>query len=218
MPISSLPFARGSANTSLLSKVGLLFSFDMMAAAAGCYYGQGITNTWELLGLVLGSFALLFIVKALESVNKVLAILGATFFAYVVGLWCGPGLAHYSHVLGWSTVALSFLGTSLVMVVLGGIGAFSGRDFSSWGTFLFQALLGLIVVRLILIFLPAMSVTAIFSGLAGVVLFSGYFIYDFYKASHDEDTWEKAVDHSINIFLDFINVFFSSLEAESGGK
>jgi FtsH-binding integral membrane protein len=190
----------------------------MIAAAAGSYCGQGITNTWEILGLFLGSLVLLFVVKALESVSKILAILGAVFFAYVVGLWCGPALAHYSHVLGWATVALSFLGTSLVMVVFGGIGAFSGRDFSSWGPFLFQALIGLIVVRFILLFLPGMSAGAIFSGLAGVVLFSGYFIYDFYKASHDENNWDNAIDHSINIFLDFINVFFSLLEVESGGK
>jgi FtsH-binding integral membrane protein len=218
MPISSIPRAKGSVNIALLSKVCLLFSFEMIAAAAGSYFGRGITGGWELLGLFLGSMVMLIVVKVLESESKVLATFGATFFAFLIGLWCGPSLAHYSHTLGWSTVALSFLGTVLVMILFGGIGAFSGRDFSSWGPFLFQSLIGLIVARIIFLFLPAMSFTAILSGLAGALLFSGYFVYDFYKAAHDENTWENAIDHSINIFLDFINMLFSLLSLESGRK
>jgi FtsH-binding integral membrane protein len=202
----------------LLSKVGLLFSIDLIAAAYGSYLGKDIQSFWALIGLVVLSFVLLFAVKIVEQANKFAGILLAAGFALTVGLWSGPALLHWSHVLGWQTVAFSFLGTCLAMTVFGGIGAFSGRDFSSWGPFLFQALLGLLIFRIILMFLPTMSGTSILSGLAGVVLFSGYFIYDFYRAAHDANTWENAIDHSIEIFLDFVNFLFSLLQLESKGK
>lgn len=219
MYASSLPRAEGSANVSLLSKVGLLFSFDMIAAAVGSYNGSSITSGLAFWGLVIASFGMLIITQVFNSANnKSMAIFCAVIFAYLVGCWCGPCIAAFGHGLGWSTVAFAFLGTTLAMVVFGGIGAFSGRDFTSWGPFLFQALIGLIVARLIFLFLPGMSSTSIVSGLLGIVVFSGYFVYDFFKASHGENTWNNAIDHSLSIFLDFVNFFLSLLELFSGSK
>ncbi|MGH9423708.1 MAG: hypothetical protein ACRD3J_27285, partial [Thermoanaerobaculia bacterium] len=119
MPFNSLPQASSSANTSLLSKVGLLFSIDMIAGAYGAYCGQGITSGWAVLGLFAASIVMLFVIKGLEQANTVLAAIAATGFSWLIGLMVAPAIVMHAHNIGWSAVALAFLGTSLAMVLFG---------------------------------------------------------------------------------------------------
>lgn len=47
--------------------------------------------------------------------------------------------------------------------------------------------------------------------LLGMVISSGYFIFDFFRLGHTENTWEKAIQLKMSIYLDFLNCCSSTL-------
>src|SRR5438874_988725 len=93
--------ALGGANTSLLSKVGLLFAIDMFCGAYGAYMGRNITSNWAVLGLFVVAVLLLIGVKALEGVSNVAASALASVFAYTAGVMVAPAITMHVRHGGW---------------------------------------------------------------------------------------------------------------------
>jgi len=181
--------------SGLFSKVCLLLTPGLALTALGAYAGQGITNGWHILVLALlflgGSFA----ARAIARWNKFYGFITLMVWTFITGLFLGRG----------NTVFLAFPWVVGITAGCGAIGALSGRDFSNWGNWLLFALLGLIVAGIVNIFVSFGSVgTMIFSGI-GMVVFAGFFIFDFFRLSRSENTWDSAFDLTINLFLDYLN-------------
>lgn len=189
----------------LLSKVSLLLSLSMGVTALGCYVGAGITSLAAVivLGLLFffGSFGVMLASKA----GPVPGTIALALWTFVTGLFLGPTMNMYVQELGWQTVFLSFIGTGGVMAACGAVGAFSGRDFSGMGKWLTIGLLVLILVGVVNIFVGFSSGVTIIYCLAGMAIFAGYFIYDFFRMSQSENTWENAFICTIQSYLNFIN-------------
>lgn len=102
------------------------------------------------------------------------------------------------------TASVTF-GTALV-------GLYSGVDFSFMGKFLLIALILLVIVNIFRLFVRIDGVGRKVIAMFGVVLFTLYLVYDFNKITLKDNSWINAVDISIDIYLDIINLFLYILD------
>lgn len=196
-------------SNSLMAKVMMLLSGSLVISSIGTYMGLGITSGWVLLGLFIFLLVGIFGVAAMARVSPALGVAGLAVWTFVDGLAIGPAVNMYAATIGWQTVTFSFMGTAGIMAAFGCYGAFSGRDFSAMGKWLFFGLLGLIVVGIIAMFTGFGHSFNLLYSIAGMVIFAGYFVYDFFRLSRAEDTDFNAVMITMGIYLDFVNFWLS---------
>ena len=114
--------------------------------------------------------------------------------------------------------------TSTFLVTAGTFGAMSlygyttKKDLTSWGSFLFMGLIGLIIASVVNMFMQNSMMSTIIS-YAGVLIFVGLTAYDTQKIKEmniignegtDEDT-KEAIRGALTLYLDFINLFLMLL-------
>lgn len=198
--------------TTLMTKVAVLLAGCMGIGGLGAYFGRNIRT--------LGAFIILALVFVFGTIGVIygahlspvlgVALLGG--WTFVSGLLLGPVVQMYSERLGWQTVAGAYVGTGGVMTACGLFGAYSGIDFSFLGGILFFGLLGLVLVGFISIFWRLSRTGSIVESIVGMLIFSGYFIYDFFRIAKSANTWENAVQLTMSIYLDFMNFFLYLLQ------
>jgi FtsH-binding integral membrane protein len=114
--------------------------------------------------------------------------------------------------------------TSTFLVTAGTFGAMSlygyttKKDLTSWGSFLFMGLIGIIIASVVNIFMQSSMMHMIIT-YAGVLIFVGLTAYDTQKIKEmnilgnegtDEDT-KEAIRGALTLYLDFINLFLMLL-------
>jgi hypothetical protein len=131
----------------------------------------------------------------------------------------------YSALTGltFSILFMVFTGASIASTFLICAGMFAGvsvfgyvtkMDLSKFGTYLFMALIGLIIASVVNIFLKSTMMAWIMS-IAGVIIFTGLTAYDTQKIKQmsqvtdfDSEQGKKAaVIGALALYLDFINLF-----------
>lgn len=198
--------------TGLFVKVMFLLVLNMLGGAAGAYFGRNIRSLGAWIGAALGFVFGTIAVLMLASVNPLAGVVLMVAWSFLSGLVIAPALQRYKETLGWHTVMLAFLGTGGVMAVCGAVGALSGIDFSFLSGILMFALLGLIIFGIVSIFVKMSRTVSIVEAIVGMVVFAGYFIFDFFRLSKSEDTWANAVGLSMNLYLDFLNFLLYLLQ------
>lgn len=197
--------------TTLMTKVFLLLSGCLACGGLGAYVGRNIRDIVTILGLALAFLVGTFVVWYSAGVSPVVGVTLLAVWTFISGLFSAPSLQHYKERLGWETVARVFLGSAAVMAGLGAFGALSGIDFSWMGGILFFLLSILLLVSLVSLFVRLGRKAAIADSIAGLIVFSGYFIYDFFRVTRVENTWEHAVQATMSIYLDFINFAWDAM-------
>ncbi len=114
--------------------------------------------------------------------------------------------------------------TSTFLVTAGTFGAMSfygyttKKDLTSWGSFLFMGLVGIIIASVVNIFLQSSAMYWVIT-YAGVLIFVGLTAYDTQKIKEmnilgnegtEEDT-KEAIRGALTLYLDFINLFLMLL-------
>lgn len=91
------------------------------------------------------------------------------------------------------------------------------RDLSSWGSFLFMGLIGLIISSIVNIFLVSSALNFAISA-AGVLVFAGLTAYDtqrikevYYMSGDSAVASRNAIMGALSLYLDFINLFLMLL-------
>lgn len=162
-------------------------------------------SLWMILLVGLG-IPLVGILLASASTNPGISFLGYLMVAIPFGMLLGPVLNSYSPEI----VERAMLYTAAVTLVMGVAGLLYPGFFAKIGGALFVALIGLVVVRLISLFVPALAnMTLIDYAAAGI--FSLYIGYDMHRASVMPHTLDNAVDTALSLYLDIINLFMSLL-------
>lgn len=200
------------AETTLLTKVALLLACCMMIGAGGTYFGRNVRSLGAFIGLAILFIAGTIGVYFAAAVSPAVGVGVLFLWTFISGLFIGPAVQSYAERLGWQTVCLAYAGTSGVMAVTGCIGMFSGVDFSGMGTYLMFGLFGLIIAGVIGIFVRMSRTVNIVYSLIGMVVFAGYFLFDFFRLTQSQNTWEDAVRLTMTIYLDFINFFLYLLQ------
>ncbi len=127
----------------------------------------------------------------------------------------------------FSTIFLAYTASSITsafVVTAGTFGAMSlygattKKDLTSWGSFLFMGLIGIIIASVVNIFLNSSAIYWI-TTYAGVLIFTGLTAYDTQmiikmniigNEGTDEDT-KEAISGALKLYLDFINLFLMML-------
>ena len=126
-------------------------------------------------------------------------------------------LSHDKYNQEWQNVVFQAMaGTTLAVIIAGAIVAYIPTDFSFLGTFLFIALLALIVVEVLNAFIFKSERRRIMYSYFGVVIFSLYLIYDFNSLEKaiaaGDNSWGTAIKIAVNLYLDIINLFLDLLK------
>ena len=112
----------------------------------------------------------------------------------------------------WQDIVFqAMLGTTLAVFCTCTLVFLSDIDFSFLGMFLFIALLLLIIVGLLNVFIFKSSKVSLIKAYFGVLIFTGYLIFDFNRLeslmAQGETSWSAAIEIAVKLYLDIINLF-----------
>lgn len=198
---SSSMSARGFYGTlGLLVAFGLWLS-SIMAAEFTAWHPSIVMILLVGLGI-----PILGILIATMSDNPVISFIGYLMVAVPFGMLLGPTLNAYSP----EVVQKAMFYTAATTLVMGVAGVLYPGFFSRIGGALFMALIGLLVVRVIGLFVPSLGNMSVIDYIAAGI-FSLYIGYDMHRASVMPHTLDNAVDAALSLYLDIINLFLSLL-------
>ena len=133
----------------------------------------------------------------------------------LIGIGLGGIVFAYGRIPdGMTTVAKAFLITSATFGALSLWGYTTKRDLTGMGTFLFMAVIGLIIASVVNMFMQSSMMSYIIS-VAGVVIFAGLTAYDtqrlkfmYYELQgNSRGMAVPATQGALALYLDFINLF-----------
>ena len=116
------------------------------------------------------------------------------------------------------SIATTFVVTAGMFGAMSFYGATTKKDLTSWGSFLFMGLIGIIIASVVNIFMQSSAMHWIIT-YAGVLIFTGLTAYDTQKILRmnilgnegtEEDT-KEAISGALRLYLDFINLFLMML-------
>lgn len=201
------------ARSSLARKVMAFTFFSILAAMAGCYVGMGLNlrfggGMWLLFFIL--EIGLIFATAALKDKTPINFVLLYS-FAAVTGLAISP-LIDILTGAGYSGIVFQALGITAGLCLALTVYAWTTkRDFSGIGPFLFIAVIGLLLVGLLNFFIRSELLHMVYL-YAGVIIFSGYMLFDVQQVKKYPDTIGNAVMLSINIYLNIYNLFLFILQ------
>lgn len=121
-----------------------------------------------------------------------------------------PAIGHYASEIGADMV---FLGLGITVVLFGALSLYAYKtkeDFTNMGTFLFLSLLALILLSIAGFFIDATLFHMVLA-FAGIVIFSGYILYDISCMKRADFTEEDVPMAVLDLLLDFINILLDVL-------
>jgi len=170
-----------------------------------------------LYGLLIAELGMVFYLSA--RVQKISAQAAtAIFLGYSAlnGVTLSTILLYYTA----SSVAATFFVTAGMFGAMAVYGFVTKKDLSSWGSFLFMGLIGIIIASVVNIFLGSSMMSWVISGI-GVIIFTGLTAYDVKQitrmgAQGIMDGGEAAIRKgaimgALKLYLDFINLFLMLL-------
>jgi len=211
------------ARSSFLSQV---YGWMCAGLAITGLVAYGTSQNEALLHAVLGN-QILFIALILAQLGAVIAISAAfekLSFAAAAGLFVA-----YSALSGLtlSVIFLVYTQTSIASVFLITAGTFGAvsfygmttkRELSSWRSYLFMGLIGIVIASVVNMFLRSDGLSLAISYVA-VLLFTGLAAYDTQQLmrvhqsgrAHGRAGAKLAVYGALKLYLDFINLFLALL-------
>ncbi|OCS90902.1 hypothetical protein A6K76_01430 [Caryophanon latum] len=191
-----------------MRRVMRTFALMWALTAVGLWLGSMLPESVRL-PVSIGTFILLIIMIFVRKVR----ILNAMAYAIpvLIGITLFWTTQFYIEQLGTQLV-LTVFGATIAMFVLLGVIGWAMPDIHHMGSYLFAALLVLIVFMFIFISVPVSNVVALGFACAVVLLFVLYTIYDFNQMRYGHIEEQEVVVHALNLYLDFINLFVRVLE------
>jgi uncharacterized protein len=171
-----------------------------------------LTMEWRI-PLLLAELGLVFVLSLLAPrlSGPVAAVM---FMAYAA--MTGMTLSIYFLIYTEGSIGQAFLLTAGIFGGMSIYGTVTKKDLSSWGSFLFMGLFGVIIAGLVNLFLRSDALSFVAS-CACVVVFTGLTAYDTQKLRqmHATTGYSSAASVSIvgalTLYLDFINLFLALL-------
>ena len=169
-------------------------------------------NRFVFYGLLLAEVGLVMYLSAC-LMEMSFAKAGILFVLY--SILNGATLSCVFFVYTTESIAVTFFVTAGMFGALALLGTFIKRDLSSFGRFLYMALIGLIIASVVNLFFASSTLYWI-TTYAGVFIFIGLTVYDtkkirellsLYGEERNEESMKMALIGSLQLYLDFINLF-----------
>lgn len=179
-------------------------------------------NKLVFYGLIIAQFGLVIALSA--AINRMTAATATLMFCVYAAL-SGLTFASIFVVYTQSSIASTFFITAGTFGVMSVYGRVTQKDLSSWGSFLFMGLIGIIIASVVNIFLKSPAMTWVVS-CAGVLIFTGLTAYDTHSLkvlaqkgfAHSEERNKVAIVGALKLYLDFINLFLMLLRLLGGNR
>ena len=209
---------------SFISKVYRWMGFGLLLTALAAYLAASsesfvymlAENSMLFYGLIIGEFGLVIYLSTRIQKMSAEAAAGA-FIVYSIlnGLTLSLILLMYTG----ESIASTFLSTALTFGAMSAFGYFTKRDLTTMGSYLYMALIGLIIASVVNMFWANSTMYWIIS-YVGILIFVGLTAYDTQKIKKigasinmdDTQTTQKlAIMGALALYLDFINLFLMLL-------
>ena len=168
-------------------------------------------NRLVFFGLILAQLGLVIALSA-AATRLSAATAGGLFLLY--SALNGVTLSVVLLVYTGASVAMAFVSTAGTFAAMSIYATVTRRDLSSWGSFLFMGLIGVVIASVVNIFLHSSMVTFVVSCMS-VVVFTGLTAYDTQKlrafARAGGGGGAMAVNGAHALSLDFVNLFLALL-------
>lgn len=203
-------------NAYLIKIYGWMF-ITMIVAGISAGFGSVshlFVGSWMPIILAIIGWIPMWFVYRHAATDPAEGVLGLIAFAVIDGLSLSGIFLYYTG----QDLSMAFVSSAIVFAVMSGIGMITQRDLSQLGTQLFGALIALIVVSIISLFF-ANSFILLFIDVVGVIIFSGFSIFDTNQAIKIFDKYKGqasvtglALMSAMNLFIDFENLFIDLLQ------
>jgi len=168
-------------------------------------------NRLVFFGLMIGELALVFTLSG--AINR-LSAAAATIIFIAYSALNGVTLSILALIYTANSIASTFVITAGMFGAMSIYGYMTRRDLTSWGSFLFMGLIGIIIASVVNIFVGSSAVSWVVSGI-GVIVFTGLTAYDTWKikalAAQGNTGRKPAILGALTLYLDFINLFLMLL-------
>ena len=182
---------------------------SMWAASSQAYLQFIMQNPWSIWALLIVEIGLVIAISA--GINKFSSgVCTALFYGYAAinGLALSPIFLVYTA----TSIAKAFFISAGMFAGMSVYGAFTNKDLSKFGNFLFMALIGLIIASVVNIFTHSSKLDWLLS-IAGILIFVGLTAVDTQKIKQmaenmpEEHVSRLATIGALTLYLDFINLF-----------
>ncbi len=174
-------------------------------------FGAITGNRLVFYGLMIGELALVFTLSG--AINRLSATTATLLFVAYSAL-NGVTLSVVAVVYTANSIASTFVITAGMFGAMSLFGYMTRRDLTSWGSFLFMGLIGVVIASVVNIFMASSAVSWVISGI-GVIVFTGLTAYDTWKikalAAGGTEGRKPAILGALTLYLDFINLFLMLL-------
>jgi len=203
--------AKTGIQPTFFGKVMTFFALAVFMSAVGTY----VTMTYWIKYFIEAP-ALIFVVFVVElaivltsrlwSTRKPLNRILFALFAFITGMTLAPIIAVLAESPAGAAILYKALGATGLMFTATAIFGWTTKfNLSGLRGFLLMSLIGMIIVGVIGIFIPwGRGFEIVYAGI-GVILFSGYTMYDFQKIKNYPE--DRYIDAALNLYLDIFNMF-----------
>jgi uncharacterized protein len=197
-------------STEFMPSVMRTFALSLAIAFLGTMAGAFVVPDGLFMPLMILEFAMLITAFFFRR-KKAISYSFLYIFTFISGITLYPIVAHYLSSSGANVVVMAFASTTVVFSGIAIYAAKSKHNFSFLGGFLLAALLALVTISIFNIFFPLGSTGMLAYSFIGVLVFSGYVLFDFSRMKHYGVRAEEVPLMALNLYLDFINLFISIL-------
>ncbi|MCM3765011.1 Bax inhibitor-1/YccA family protein [Neobacillus niacini] len=190
---------------SVLRTFALSLAVAFVGTMAGVYVPPALFMPLAILELVMIIAAVFFRRK------KAISYSFLYIFTFISGITLYPIVAYYASTAGANVVVMAFATTTIVFSGVAVYAAKSKRNFSFLGGFLLAALLALVAIGIFNILFPLSSTGMLAYSFIGVMVFSGYVLFDISRMKHYGVRAEDVPWMALSLYLDFVNLFISIL-------
>jgi FtsH-binding integral membrane protein len=220
-----LPQVSTEASTLFLAKVFYWMAIGLSLTGLAAFLTVNSETALQVIfgnkmifyGLIFGELGLVFYLSA--RIQKISAQ-AATGLFIVYSILNGVTLSAILLLYTMSSVAATFFITAGMFGAMAVYGFVTKKDLSSWGSFLFMGLIGIIIAMVVNIFLASSMMSWVISGI-GVIIFTGLTAYDVQQISRmgaqgimdggEAAIRKGAIMGALKLYLDFINLFLMLL-------
>jgi hypothetical protein len=219
------PTARTEASTIFLAKVFNWMAIGLGLTGLAAFLTVNSQTALQLIfgnkmvfyGLIFGELGMVFYLSARIQRISAQAATGL-FVGY--SILNGVTLSAILLLYTMTSVAATFFVTAGMFGAMAVYGFVTKKDLSSWGSFLFMGLIGIIIASVVNMFLGSSMMSWIISGI-GVIIFTGLTAYDVQQITRmgeqgimnggEAAIRKGAIMGALKLYLDFINLFLMLL-------
>ncbi|MGG5252270.1 Bax inhibitor-1/YccA family protein [Neobacillus sp. SM06] len=190
---------------SVLRTFAFSLAFAFLGTMAGVYVPPALFMPLAILELIMLLSATFF------RRRKAVSYSFLYIFTFISGITIYPVVAYYLATTGANTVLLAFATTTTVFAGLAIYASKTKRDLTFLGGFLMAALLALVAISIFNIFWPLSTTGMLAYSFIGVMVFSGYVLFDFNRMKRHGVRPEEVPLMALSLYLNFINLFLDLL-------